>query len=60
MRTLKTTLGLFLLSAFLFSLTPQQIAAQNTDDIADKIQLKKVYEIGDKFKEKPGDRKSEE
>lgn len=51
MKTLKTTLGLFTLSAFLLSFTPEQPTQKNnTDTIAERIQLQKTYGI-DKLKE---------
>ena len=45
MKTLKTTLGLFTLSAFLLSFTPEQPTQKNnTDTIAEQIQLQQVYD----------------
>ncbi len=45
MKTLKTTLGLFTLSAFLLSFTPEQPTQKNnTDTVTEQIQLQQVYE----------------
>lgn len=42
MKTLKTTLGLFLLSAFLFSFTPQPVTENNNSD-EELVQLQDTY-----------------
>ena len=46
MKTLKATLGLFLLSSVLFSFTPAQAqpVAQGNDTVVEQVQLQKVYE----------------
>lgn len=60
MKALKTTLGLFLLSLFLFSIAPQQAAAASIDPVADQLQTETFYGSPGELTKEKTDRKGDD